>query len=889
MRFTFIPVFLLHAFSFCAAALGAAPRERVLFDADWKFFRGDAPDAGHTLDYKALRPWVLATGTELINAGVAKPQRAEGDPGSGVSFVQPGFDDSTWTPLTLPHDWAIAGPFSQALPGETGKLPWAGVGWYRKPFTVEADDAGKLIALDLDGAMAYSSVWLNGHYVGGWPYGYTSYRLDLTPFIKFGERNVLAIRLDNPPDSSRWYPGSGLYRHVWLVKTPPTRIRHWGVFVTTPRISVDTATVNVEVDLENLTPSKADLKVSTRIHELDAAGVASKSPVAESQSVEVSLDPTKKTHDAMRSLSLSVDHPKLWDLQHRQRYLAITTVESGGRVIDQESTPFGIRSISFTADNGFLLNGQRVPLNGVCLHHDLGSLGTAVHTRALERQIELLQQMGCNAIRTSHNPPSPEFLDLCDRMGMLVMDESFDCWREGKKKADLSAPDPFDRYNDYARVFDEWHERDLRALIRRDRNHPCVVLWSVGNEVIEQWTEGRWSLASRLAGIVREEDRSRPITAAFNNKMAGYTGYQTALDAIGYNYNPNEYLLFHAANPTVPVFGSETASTVSTRGEYFFPLEPANKLHGRANFQVSSYDMSATDWSNLPETEWQGLDKSPFAGGEFVWTGFDYLGEPTPYNADLTNILNFSDPADQAHAAEELKKLGRIQVPSRSSYFGIIDLAGFPKDRFYLYQARWRPDLPMAHIVPHWNWPDRVDEIVPVHVYSSADEAELFVNGTSFGKKKREAGDYRFQWNYVKYAPGEVKVVTYKNGKPWADAATRTTGEPTRVLLAPDRIELHPDGRDLSFVTVSVVDKDGLVVPRTHNLVTFSVDGPAEIVAVDNGNPISFEPFQAKERKVFNGLALVVLRTRIYQTGEVTLHATSEGLAPAEIKLRVKP
>lgn len=891
MRLSLVPVLLVSALSWCAmatAAPGAAPRERILFDADWKFFRGDAPDAAGTLDYKAMRPWVLATGVDLINAGAAKPQRAAGNPGEAVSFVEPAFDDSSWKGVRLPHDWGIEGPFSAGLPGDTGKLPWAGVGWYRKQFTVDAADAAKLLALDIDGAMAYSSVWLNGHYIGGWPYGYTSYRLDLTPYIKVGESNVLAIRLDNPADSSRWYPGSGLYRHVWLVKTPTTHIKHWGVFVTTPRISAEAASVQVDVYLENSTEAKANLKITTRIHELDTADVAGSSPVATSQPVTLELDPTK-AREGMRSLVVTVPQPKLWDLQRRQRYVAVTTVEAADAVIDQESTPFGIRKVEVTADKGLLLNGQRVTLNGVCLHHDQGALGTAVHTRALERQLELLRSMGCNAIRTSHNPPAAELLDLCDRMGFLVMDEAFDCWRLGKKKAEVNAADSFDRYFDYGRVFDEWHERDLRALIRRDRNHPSIVLWSIGNEVIEQWTENGWSLAAHLAGIVREEDRTRPITGGFNNKNAGYTGFQTALDVMGYNYNPEEYLPFRQANPTLPVFGSETASTTSSRGEYYFPLEPGNKLHGRANFQVSSYDMSAPKWALLPETEWRGLDKAPFALGEFVWTGFDYLGEPTPYNTDLTNLLNFSKPEDQAKAQEELEKLGRIRPPSRSSYFGIIDLAGFPKDRFYLYQSRWRPELRMAHIVPHWNWPDRVDQMVPVHVYSSADEAELFVNGHSFGKKRREPQEYRFQWNYVKYTPGEVKVVTYKNGQPWAESVTRTTGEPARVILAPDRTELRPDGTDLSYVTVSVVDKEGQVVPRTHNLVTFAVEGPADIVAVDNGDATSFEPFQAKERKVFNGLALVVLRSRIFQTGLVTLRAASDGMEPGEIKLKIKP
>lgn len=891
-RLAFLAILIVVAIAVLAPAatfFAAEPRERVVFDHDWKFFRGDAPDAGETLNYKTMRPWVLATGTELVNAGVTeKARRPAGNPGETVSFVQPDFDDSAWPSLTLPHDWAIAGPFAQELPGETGKLPWQGVGWYRKRFTLEPEAAKARIALDVDGAMAFSSVWLNGHYVGGWPYGYSSYRLDLTPYLQFGKPNVLAIRLENPPHSSRWYPGGGLYRHLWLVKTPAAvRIQHWGVFVTTPRVSSEQATINVDVSLENLADVKTNVLISTRIHELDTNGKPREAAVATSDSSEIELDPAK-AREAMRSLTLVISQPKLWDLEQRNRYVAITTVERDGEIVDEERTPFGIRSIALTADQGLLLNGQRVDIKGVCLHHDQGALGTAVHKRALERQIEILQSMGCNAIRTSHNPPAPELLELCDRMGMLVMDEAFDCWRRGKKNADSSASDPYDRYHDYARIFDDWHERDLRSLIRRDRNHPSVMLWSIGNEVIEQWTADGWKLSSHLAGIVREEDRSRPITAGFNNRMAGYMGFQTSLDAIGYNYNPEEYLRFRRANPTLPVYGSETSSALSSRGEYFFPLEPQNKLHGRANFQVSSYDLSAADWAYPPEAEWRGLDQAPFAAGEFVWTGFDYLGEPTPYNSDATNLLNFSSEAERERMAAELQKLGRIRVPARSSYFGIIDLAGLPKDRYYLYQARWRPELRMAHILPHWNWPERVGQVTPVHVYSSGDEAELFLNGKSLGRKKRGALEYRFQWNEVVYEPGELKVATYKQGQPWAEEVVKTTGEPARVTLTPDRGNLRADGTDLSFITVAIVDKDGLTVPRSDNLVTFTVEGPAEIVAVDNGNPISFEPFQASERKAFNGLALVVLRTKAGEGGEIILRASSSGLAGAETNLRAE-
>jgi len=475
-------------------------------------------------------------------------------------------------------------------------------------------------------------------------------------------------------------------------------------------------------------------------------------------------------------------------------------------------------------------------------------------------------------------------------MGILVIVEAFDAWRRGKKHPPEQrdqVPSPNLVYFDYGNLFDDWHERDLRALVRRDRNHPSVVMWSIGNEVLEQWYPDGWKLSTRLAGIVREEDRTRPLTAGFNGEIAGYSGFQTAVDVIGYNYKPDAYRTLHAANPTLPMLGAETASCVSSRGEYFFPVSD-DKSHGQADFHVSSYDLSAPPWAFPPDVEFRGLDEAPFAAGEFVWTGFDYLGEPTPYNSDATNLLNFSDPEARARMAIELERLGRIRVPSRSSYFGIIDLAGFPKDRFYLYQARWRPDLKMAHILPHWNWPERVGQVTPVHVYSSGDEAELFLNDRSLGKRKRKALEYRFRWDDVVYEPGKLEVVTFKRGKKWASATRRTAGAPEKVLLAADRSRLEADGRDLAFVTVTIADARGALVPRSKSRLRFSVNGPGEIIAVDNGDPTSHESFQATERLAFNGLALVVVRTRRAEPGVVVLRAESDGLRPAELELRSK-
>ena len=782
------------------------------------------------------------------------------------------FNDSDWRKLNLPHDWGIEGPFKQEYPGETGKLPWWGTGWYRKHLEVLASDQGKKIYLDVDGAMSHAKVWLNGQLAGGWPYGYASWRVDLTPFVKFGGDNVIAIRLDNPRDSSRWYPGGGIYRNVWLVKTAPIHVAHWGTYVTTPEISAKAATVKIRVNVDNETASDSAVTVKNEIFELGADNVKGK-PVASLATEGVKI----AAHQSQSSESqIVLPDPKLWSIEKPQRYVAVTSIEQNGKQVDSYETPFGIRTIQFTADNGFLLNGKRVPLNGVCDHHDLGALGAAINTRALERQIQILKEMGANAIRTSHNPPAPELLDLCDRLGMVVMDESFDCWKRGKSR------------NDYQRLWDDWHEKDWRAELRRDRNHPCIILWSIGNEVGEQNSPAGPEIAEELTRIAHEEDPTRPTTAACSDGRAAFNGFQKHVDVFGYNYKPTDYGRAHETNSTLPIFGSETASCISSRGEYFFPVSN-DKNDGKADFQMSSYDLYAPPWATPPDWEFKGQDEFPYVAGEFVWTGFDYLGEPTPYNGDMSNLLNFTDPAEKARMQKELEALGRIKVPSRSSYFGIIDLAGFPKDRYYIYQARWRPDFPMAHILPHWNWPDRVGQITPVHVYTSGDSAELFLNGQSLGLKKKGQYEYRLRWDDVVYQPGELKVVAYKNGKKWATDVMKTTGPAARLKLQADRNTIRADGQDLSFITVTVADKDGLLVPRSKNRVHFDITGPGEIVATDNGDATSFESFQSHDRNAFNGLCLVIVRAKAGETGNITLRATAEGLAAAEIPIATMP
>ena len=780
---------------------------------------------------------------------------------SGVDY-----DDSSWRILDVPHDWGIEGPFRDDLPGDTGKLPWNGIGWYRKHFNVPAADRGKQIFIDFDGAMANAKVWLNGEYVGTWPYGYNAFRLDLTPFIKFGAENVLAVRLDTVHWGSRWYPGAGIYRNVWLVKTPPVHVGHWGAYVTTPTITAEKGDVKIVATVDNRGPQAAAVSAQAEIFEMTPEGAAGRK-VAATTAVEQKID---AAGSAKCELAAAVPQPRLWDLERTNRYVARISVSTGGNAVDVYDQPFGFRTIEFTPRDGFKLNGRRVPLQGTCNHHDLGSLGSALNLRALERQLEILKEMGCNALRTSHNPPAPELLDLADRLGMVVMVEAFDCWRGGKTA------------DDYSRLYDKWHEQDLRAMVRRERNHPSVILWSIGNEIQEQ--DGP-QFSKHLRDIVSAEDPTRPVTAGCNNPQAAVNGFQTGVDVFGLNYHVEFYsqALKFPGNEKKPMLGSESSSCISSRGEYFFPARRGGD--SQVNFQVSSYDIDYPGWATSPDQEFDALDRNPAFMGEFVWTGFDYLGEPTPYNSDVTNLLNFSDPEKRAAMKKELEALGKMRVPSASSYFGIVDLCGFKKDRFYLYQARWRPDLPMAHILPHWNWPERLGQVTPVHVYTSGDEAELFLNVKSLGRKTKKPYEYRLRWDDVVYQPGELKVAAYRNGKPWAQDIVKTAGAPAKVLLQADRSQIRGDGLDLSYITATIADKDGLLVPRTHNLVKFAIEGPGEIAAVGNGDAASHEPFQAEQRKAFNGLCQAIVRAKPGQGGPITLKARSEGLQDAEIRL----
>lgn len=785
----------------------------------------------------------------------------------------PTADDKSWRTLDLPHDWAIEGPFSDTLENNTGLLPWKGIGWYRKHFTLDETDRNNRIYIDFDGAMAYAEVWLNGEHVGGWPYGYSSFRLDLTPYAAFGKENVIAVRLDTKSWDSRWYPGAGLYRNVWLVKTSQLHVSYNGLYVTTPEIKKENGVVSVKAEVESHIAKPVSAAIKASVYKLDKQGNSSPAPVAEFTSPAAQL-PANGDHTFR--VDLNVKEPALWDLENPELYRVAVSVLNGNEPSDICAANFGFRTLEFTARDGFFLNGKKVPVNGVCNHHDLGALGAAFSIRAAERQLEILREMGCNAVRTSHNPPAPELLDLCDRMGFLVQDEAFDTWKTPKKR------------NDYNKLFYAWHEEDLRAMVRRDRNHPSVFMWSTGNEVGDQ---NNPALSESLRRIIKSEDNTRPVTVGCNWDESGTNGFQKTVDAFGINYRLYRYDAFFALkdNDELPFHSSESASTVSSRGEYFFPVVEGdlnNNLPGKGIFQISSYDLAYPAWASSPDQQWEMQDKYPGVFGEFVWTGFDYLGEPTPYGGDLTGLRPGTRRYDQAKALLDMQNV--TEVPSRSSYFGILDIAGFKKDRFYLYQSKWRPELPMAHILPHWNWPERKGQVTPVHVYTSGDEAELFLNGKSLGKKKKAQFEYRLRWNDVVYQPGELKVVAYKNGELWAEEKVVTTGKASKLSASADRHAITADGTDLVFITVRIEDKNGGMVPRSSNLVNFSIQGPGKIVAVDNGDATSHDPFQASWRKAFNGLCLVIVKADKGATGSFTVKADSKGLKGTAVTVGIK-
>ena len=883
---------------------GSILRQRISINENWSFFKYDSISNADNLIYdvrpevtdnkdnkvadskpteaikvetnqEVLKAWILPSANDFIKDAAKHHVRPEGNPGSNFPFVKGNFDDSSWEKVNLPDDWAIKGPFQKGsnseVGGGMGRLPINGVAWYRKKLDIPSSDADKSIFLDIDGAMSYAIVWLNGKLVGGWPYGYNSWRLDLTPYIVPGGENQLAIRVDNPNNSARWYSGAGIYRNVRLTKTNPVHVGQWGTFVTTNNVSKSSATINLVVTIDNDSKTGTKVEAATIIFALDANGNKSGNSVAgfSPLSSNVAAGENSKLEG-----SVIIKNPKLWGpppTQKPNRYVAVTTLSQNGKLIDSYETRFGIRSLEFNPDKGIFVNGEHIQIKGVNQHHDLGALGAAFNTRAAERQLEILREMGCNAIRMAHNPPAPELLELTDRMGFLVIDEIFDSWERKKTP------------HDFHLIFPDWSEPDTRAFIRRDRNCPSVIMWSFGNEVGEQYTaEEGAAVGKRLYDIIKEEDSTRPTTCAMNYAKPDMA-LPTVPDIIGLNYQGEgirqdpefegterirtapQYDAFHAKFPNKLIISTETASAFSSRGIYLFPVSKtisAPVRDGRGGdskiCQVSSYELHAVDFGSSADKVFESLEQHPFVAGEFVWNGFDYIGEPTPY------------------------------YEARSSYSGIIDLAGFKKDRFYLYQAHWRTDLPMAHILPHWNWPERIGQVTPVHVFTSGDEAELFLNGKSLGIKKKGAIEYRLHWDNVLYEPGELKVVAYKNGKKWAEEVVKTTGEATQLRATVDRPQILGDGKDLAFITVQITDKEGIMVPRSNNRIEFSIEGPGEIVATDNGDSYNMVSFASHKREAFNGLALVIVRFKAGNSGTITVTAKSSGLKDAQVKIKSK-
>ena len=794
--------------------------------------------------------------------------------GDSPAMSSPGFDDASWRRLDLPHDWAVEGDFSEDNPSGTGggALP-GGVGWYRKTFTLPGADKDSRVYVDFDGAYMNTTVYINGHELGTRPYGYASFSYDLTPYLKRDGENVIAVRVDNSDQpNSRWYSGCGIYRNVWLRELSPVHVAQWGSYVVPRNVTSESSDLSVSTTVDNTSAGAVSLRLDTRV--LDGTGA-----VVASSSAPLSV---AAGSSEVLTQQLRIDSPRLWTLTDPALYKVVTDVVEDGKVVDSYETVTGLRSIAFDAEKGFFLNGENIKINGVCMHHDLGALGAAVNTRAVQRQLEILKDMGVNAYRASHNPPAPEVLALCDSMGILVMDEAFDMWRRRKTE------------RDYARFFDEWYERDLTDLVVRDRNHPSIIMWSIGNEVLEQWSDaaadtlrleeanlilnfghGKEQLAQesdsmsvnslltrRLADIVRRLDPTRPITTGNNEPDPGNHLFKSgALDIIGFNYHDAWYDGVPENFPGKPFLGTETVSALMTRGHYKMPSDSMTISPLRwdipwsdPSFACSSYDNHHVPWGTTHENSLRQVRDRDYVMGQFIWTGFDYIGEPTPYG-----------------------------WPARSSYFGIVDLAGFPKDVYYMYQSEWRPDKTVLHLFPHWNWKPGQDVDMWAY-YNNADEVELFVNGRSQGVRSKGPDDFHVMWR-VPFEPGTVKAVSRKNGKVVAEQTINTAGAPARIRLVPDRDCIKADGSDLSFVTVEILDKDGNICPGADNEVTFEVTGAGRNEGVDNGSPISLERFKSDRRKALAGKALLIVRND-GTPGSITVKAASPGLKPATLRLR---
>lgn len=821
----------------CALAASGATVKVPLTDG-WRFVKADDP-AATNLTLKAM--------SDILD----RADKGDTSGASDFAWAKPAFDDASWKEVRVPHDWGVEKPFDSSLPYGDGFLDVTGVGWYRIKFSVES---GKLsvdgadvgcrpatvslpakgrVVFECDGAMSYAMLYLNGKFLGGWPYGYTRWRVDLTDHLDANGGNTLAIRCHNVKDSSRWYTGGGLYRGCRLLVLPEDHVVPGSVFITTPEVSAERARVRVRYEM--------------------AKG-------------------------GRKEKSFTVEKPRLWDIDDPYLY----TVD-----VEGDTYRYGIRTIAFHADKRrFQLNGRTVPLNGVSMHHDFGVLGAAWNRAAQRRRLLLFKEAGVNAIRSSHNPPDEGLLELCDELGLLVKDEVFDEWRKtgaaGKRK------------NGYTNLFDVWHERDVRAWVRTDRNHPCVILYSVGNEIPEGFPriapyETFADTARSLAAITASEDPTRPATNANNNRGNYVNDFPTVLPVMGCNYYPWVYPALAAKHPDVPFFGSETTCMSATRGEYHFPVHQA---WGRTPFRDlhnSSYCWEATGWKAVnqnwacpPDAQWYWMDKVGTCMGEFIWTGIDYLGGPF-WCDSWRKKPDFTDPAAQKKALADVKERGMTRAAIHTCNTGFLDQAGFKKDSFWLYQSRWRPELPMAHLLPHWNWKGREGEVTPVYVFTSGDEGELFLNGRSLGRQRKQPGvwdrAYRLRWDEVKYEPGLLEVVTYKNGKEWARDTVKTTGPAAKLALTAETETVSADGEDVCFLNVSVRDAAGLVVPDAKIPVKFSVEGPGEIVATDNGDETDFDDFRKPERRTFNGWAQVIVRARKGATGALCVKVEGGGLS----------
>lgn len=767
------------------------------------------------------------------------------------------FNDNDWESVTVPHDWAIKGPFDRKhdlqkvavtqngetiatwKTGRSGGLPWAGIGWYRTSF--DASKAGRTTLL-FDGAMSEVHVYVNGQEAIFWPYGYNSFYVDVTNLLSSdGKNNTLAVRLQNREKSSRWYPGAGLYRNVHVIQTNDTHVPVWGTYITTPHVEKDYALVRNSITVEN--PGEEPIRIATIV----------KNNGVEVTRMEKSI---RVKEDLPVVLNLIIPSPKLWSPETPNLYEAETLIyNKEGQLQDSYVTSFGVRSIEYIAHKGFFLNGKCTKFRGVCLHHDLGPLGSAVNESAIRHQLSILKDMGCNAIRTSHNMPTPELVRLCDEMGFMMMIEPFDEWDEAKCE------------NGYHRFFKEWAERDMINMLHNYRNHPSVVMWSIGNEIPNQWKPSGLTVAMFLQNICHREDPTRPVTCGQDQVATVLeNGFAANLDIPGFNYRTKYYVPGYEKLPQGLILGSETASTVSSRGTYMFPAELKNNVM-HDNHQSTGYDLEACWWSNVPDVDFALEDDYEWEIGQFVWTGFDYLGEPSPYDTDAW--------------------------PSHSSVFGIVDLASLPKDRFYLYQSKWN-SKPMLHVLPHWTWPNRKGKITPVMAYSTYEEAELFVNGVSQGRLKKlskvEAESlrgkdslwlqrrYRFIWDQVKYEPGEITVKAYdKNGEIAISKTIHTAGKPHHLQLSCDRTSLIANGQDLAYITISVVDKNGNLCPHATNLVKFSVNGEGVFCAAANGDPTNLDPFHLPQHHAFAGQLTAIVQTS-KKKGSIAFSAKSENL-----------